>query len=74
MRYIDVQSSVIDAVFVADSPGEHRDVALADTAAEDPWADVPRVNTLLIGLRRRQGPLGHPHRLDDGGQHQHQDR
>ena len=25
-------------------------------------------------VRRRQGPLGHPHRLDDGGQHQHQDR
>ena len=25
-------------------------------------------------LRRRQGPLGHPHRLDDGRQHQHQDR
>ena len=49
VRYIDVQSSVIDAVFVEDSPGEHRDVALADTAAEDPWADVPRVNTLLIG-------------------------
>ena len=32
-----------------DSRGERRDVALADTAAEDPWADVPRVNTLLIG-------------------------
>ena len=49
VRYLDVQSSVIDEVFVDDSPSEHRDVALADTAAEDPWADVPRVNTLLIG-------------------------
>jgi polyisoprenyl-teichoic acid--peptidoglycan teichoic acid transferase len=50
VRYLDVQSSVIDEVFVAnDSPSERRDVALADTAAEDPWADVPRVNTLLIG-------------------------
>ena len=48
VRYIDVQSSVIDEVFVADA-SERRDVALADTAAEDPWADVPRVNTLLIG-------------------------
>ena len=48
VRYLDVQSSVIDEVF-EDSPSEHRDVALADTAAEDPWADVPRVNTLLIG-------------------------
>ena len=49
VRYLDVQSSVIDQVFVTDSPGERRDVALADTAAKDPWADVPRVNTLLIG-------------------------
>jgi LCP family protein required for cell wall assembly len=49
VRYLDVQSSVIDEVFVQDSPGEARDVALANTAAQDPWADVPRVNTLLIG-------------------------
>lgn len=49
VRYLDVQSSVIDQVFVTDSPGERRDVALTDTAAKDPWADVPRVNTLLIG-------------------------
>jgi len=48
VRYIDVQSSIIDEVFVADS-SERRDVALADTTAEDPWADVPRVNTLLMG-------------------------
>ena len=49
VRYLGVQSSIINEVFVADSPGEGRDVALADTAAEDPWAAVPRVNTLLIG-------------------------
>ena len=49
VRYLDVQSSVIDQVFVDDSASERRDVALADTAAEDPWAEVPRVNTLLIG-------------------------
>lgn len=49
VRYLDVQSSVIDQVFVQDSPGEGRQVALANTAAEDPWADVPRVNTLLLG-------------------------
>jgi polyisoprenyl-teichoic acid--peptidoglycan teichoic acid transferase len=48
VRYLDVQSSVIDEVFVADG-SERRTVALANTAAEDPWADVPRVNTLLIG-------------------------
>ena len=49
VRYLDVQSSVIDEVFGNDSPSERRDVALTDTAAEDPWAAVPRVNTLLIG-------------------------
>jgi LCP family protein required for cell wall assembly len=49
VRYLGVQSSIIDEVFLADSPSESRDVALADTAADDPWADVPRVNTLLIG-------------------------
>ena len=58
VRYIDVQSSVIDAVFAEDSPSEHRDVALADTAAEDPWADVPRVNTLLIGSDAGQDRWG----------------
>ncbi len=49
VRYLDVQSSVIDSVFADESPNERRDVALANAAAEDPWADVPRVNTLLIG-------------------------
>ncbi|GAA4399736.1 hypothetical protein GCM10023168_07540 [Fodinibacter luteus] len=49
VRYLDVQSTLIDEVFVADGFGEGRDVALADVAAADPWADVPRVNTLLIG-------------------------
>ena len=58
VRYIDVQSSVIDAVFAEDSLSEHRDVALADTAAEDPWADVPRVNTLLIGSDAGQDRWG----------------
>ena len=49
VRYLDVQSSVIDGVFVNDSAGERRGPGLANTSAEDPWADVPRVNTLLIG-------------------------
>jgi len=49
VRYLDVQSSVIDSVFVDDSPSERHDVALANTAAQDPWANVPRVNTLLLG-------------------------
>jgi LCP family protein required for cell wall assembly len=49
VRYLNVQSSVIDGVFADDGSGKRRDVALADTAARDPWADVPRVNTLLIG-------------------------
>ncbi len=51
VRYLDVQSSLIDEVFVsADSyPDSAPYIALADTAAQDPWADVPRVNTLLMG-------------------------
>ena len=50
VRYLNVQSSVIDEVFVVDDgPSERRNVALADTTAKDPWADVPRVNTLLMG-------------------------
>ena len=49
VRYLDTQSTLIDEVFVAADPGDGPDVALADTAAEDPWADVPRVNALLIG-------------------------
>ena len=58
VRYLDVQSTVIDQVFVADSPGEARKVAIADTEAEDPWADVARVNTLLIGSDAGQGRWG----------------
>ncbi len=58
VRYLDVQSSVIDQVFLDDSPSDRRDVALADTAAEDPWADVPRVNTLLIGSDAGQDRWG----------------
>jgi len=49
VRYLDVQSSLIDEVFVSAAPGAGPHVALVDTAAEDPWADVPRVNTLLLG-------------------------
>ncbi len=58
VRYLDVQSSVIDSVFVDDSASERRDVALANTAAQDPWADVPRVNTLLIGSDAGQDRWG----------------
>lgn len=49
VRYIDVQSTLIDEVFVADGAAEGRDVGLTEPEAEDPWADVPRVSTLLIG-------------------------
>ena len=48
VRYLEVQSSVIDEVFVAPA-ADDGDHALADVDAPDPWADVPRVNTLLIG-------------------------
>ena len=58
VRYLSVQSSVIDSVFVDASPSERHDVALANTAAQDPWADVPRVNTLLIGSDAGQDRWG----------------
>lgn len=48
VRYLEVQSSVIDEVFSVPDTTDPV-VALADVEAEDPWADVPRVNTLLIG-------------------------
>ena len=47
VRYLGVQSTVIDEVFSADGRGGG--AAYADATAPDPWADVPRVNTLLIG-------------------------
>ena len=48
VRYLEVQSSVIDDVFAGPDTADPG-VALADVEAEDPWAQVPRVNTLLIG-------------------------
>ena len=45
MRYLGVQSTVIDEVFASDGRGGG--AAYADATAPDPWADVPRVNTLL---------------------------
>ena len=48
VRYLEVQSSVIDEVFMAPA-ADDGDTALADVDAPDPWAAVPRVNTLLIG-------------------------
>ncbi len=48
VRYLGVQSTVIDEVFASDGRGGGG-VAYADATAPDPWADVPRVNTLLIG-------------------------
>lgn len=48
VRYLEVQSSVIDEVFAVPDSADS-DVPLADVEAEDPWADVARVNTLLIG-------------------------
>jgi LCP family protein required for cell wall assembly len=55
VRYLDVQGSVIDQVFADDGRGESR---LADAGAEDPWADVDRVNLLLIGSDAGKGRVG----------------
>ncbi len=53
VRYLDVQASVIDEVFVAEPPSPVRPDAAGsgavDAKAPDPWAGVSRVNTLLIG-------------------------
>ena len=48
VRYLGVQSTLIDEVFDSEGRGGGG-TAFADTTAADPWADVPRVNTLLIG-------------------------
>lgn len=47
VRYLDVQASVIDEVFVEAAPTGGQATVAVD--AKDPWAQVPRVNTLLIG-------------------------
>lgn len=57
VRYLEVQSNVIDEVFGVPD-GSDSDTPLADVEAEDPWADVPRVNTLLIGSDAGQGRWG----------------
>ena len=58
VRYLDVQGSVIDQVFAEDGVGEEREPGLADAEAEDPWADVDRVNLLLIGSDAGKGREG----------------
>ena len=58
VRYLEVQGSVIDQVFAQDGAGEAREPGLADAGAEDPWADVDRVNLLLIGSDAGKGRDG----------------
>jgi polyisoprenyl-teichoic acid--peptidoglycan teichoic acid transferase len=57
VRYLGVQASVIDEVFASPATGSPRG-SLANVAADDPWADVPRVNTLLIGSDAGPGRWG----------------
>jgi LCP family protein required for cell wall assembly len=57
VRYLGLQASVINEVFAApDNDTPHS--SLANVAAADPWADVPRVNTLLIGSDAGRGRWG----------------
>lgn len=49
VRYLDVQASVIDEVFGTVAPGPAGTHAGVAVEAADPWANVPRVNTLLMG-------------------------
>ena len=48
VRYLEVQSSLINEVFSAEG-STSAGPGLTEPEAKDPWADVPRVNTLLIG-------------------------
>ena len=57
VRYLEVQASVIDEVFAVPDPSDP-EVGLADVEADDPWAEVPRVNTLLIGSDAGAGRWG----------------
>ncbi len=57
VRYLDVQASVIDTVFVAPQAPEVGKPTVA-AAAPDPWADVPRTNTLLMGSDAGKGRWG----------------
>jgi polyisoprenyl-teichoic acid--peptidoglycan teichoic acid transferase len=58
VRYLGVQGSLIDEVFAQDGDGGSRDPALANAGADDPWADVDRVNLLLIGSDAAKGREG----------------
>jgi LCP family protein required for cell wall assembly len=57
VRYLEVQSSLITEVFSAGG-STSSDQGLTDTEAADPWAEVPRVNTLLIGSDAGKGRWG----------------
>lgn len=58
VRYLGVQGSLIDEVFAQDGAGESSDPGLANAGADDPWADVDRVNLLLIGSDAGKGREG----------------
>jgi LCP family protein required for cell wall assembly len=47
VRYLTIQRSVVGTVFQTDSANSV--LGSAATDSEDPWADVPRVNVLLLG-------------------------
>ncbi len=52
VRYLDVQADLLTDVFAAgSSPGSAtvREPRAAPTPARDPWADIPRVNLVLLG-------------------------
>lgn len=55
VQLLDVQAELIDDVFVA---GGDTGDALSGGTDEDPWAAVPRVNTLLIGSDAGKGREG----------------
>ena len=47
VQFLDIQTSVIDESFASNNDDNNN--GLTGGTREDPWADTPRVNTLLIG-------------------------
>lgn len=58
-RAIGIQRDLVGSVFTDDGSGTaSTDAAKPDRAKKDPWADIPRVNVMLIGADSGKGRVG----------------
>ncbi|MGB6004048.1 MAG: LCP family protein [Ornithinimicrobium sp.] len=48
-RYVNAHSDAVERIFVGREDGSPSPLATPDLEQEDPWADTPRVNVLLLG-------------------------